>query len=108
MNITRTDNPFTSPLQEMQRLTREAEGLPPASEKNGQPGFSATLNRALNEVNRLQQQADTRINDVSTGRSQDTLGAVVALQQADLSLQFLAQVRNKAIKAYEEIIKMPV
>ncbi|MBN2705883.1 MAG: flagellar hook-basal body complex protein FliE [Deltaproteobacteria bacterium] len=108
MNIVKIDSPFKQPLQEMQRLTRAAKDHDPASEKTAPSGFSATLNRALNEVNRLQQQADTRINDVSTGRSEDTLGAVVALQQADLSLQFLAQVRNKAIKAYEEIIKMPV
>ena len=108
MTITITSNPFASHLHELRRMSQEAQtNSPPAT---GSPGssFAGTLNQALDQVNNMQIQADQKITAVTTGQSNDTLGAVVALQRADLSMQLLAQVRNKAMKVYEEIIKMPV
>lgn len=105
---TATTNPFAAHLLELQRLSREAHDVSQPATGNPTTTFVDTLNQALQQVNNLQQQADQKITAVTTGQSQDTLGAVVALQRADLSMQLLAQVRNKALKAYEEIIKMPV
>ena len=105
---TATTNPFAAHLLELQRLSREAQAVSQPATGNPTTTFVGTLNQALQQVNNLQQQADQKITAVTTGQSQDTLGAVVALQRADLSMQLLAQVRNKALKAYEEIIKMPV
>ncbi len=103
-----TTNPFASHLLELQRLSREAQAVSPPTTGSSNASFAGTLNQALEQVSNIQQQADQKITAVTTGQSQDTLGAVVALQRADLSMQLLAQVRNKALKAYEEIIKMPV
>ena len=108
MTITITTNPFASHLHELQRLSREAQVVSQPMTENSVTTFAGTLNQALQQVNNLQLQADQKITAVTTGQSQDTLGAVVALQRADLSMQLLAQVRNKALKAYEEIIRMPV
>ena len=108
MTITITSNPFASHLNELQRMSQEAQttSLPATGSPNS--SFAGTLNQALNQVNNMQIQADQKITAITTGESNDTLGAVVALQRADLSMQLLAQVRNKAMKVYEEIIKMPV
>jgi flagellar hook-basal body complex protein FliE len=38
----------------------------------------------------------------------DVHEAMIALQQADLTLQFAVQVRNKLVSAYQEISRMPV
>jgi flagellar hook-basal body complex protein FliE len=38
----------------------------------------------------------------------DVHEAMIALQQADLTLQFAVQVRNKLVQAYQEILRMPV
>ena len=38
----------------------------------------------------------------------DVHEAMIALQQADLTLQFAVQVRNKLVQAYQEISRMPV
>lgn len=103
-----SSNPFASHLSELKRLSQEAQMITQPAIENPATSFSGTLNQALQQVNDLQQQADQKITAVSTGQSQDTLGAVVALQRADLSMQLLAQVRNKAMKVYEEIIRMPV
>ena len=104
-----TSNPFASHLHELQRMSQEAQSSSlPAAPESPDSSFANTLNQALNQVNNMQIQADQKITAVTTGESDDTLGAVVALQRADLSMQLLAQVRNKAMKVYEEIIKMPV
>ena len=102
-------NPLNQALGELERLQREAGGeTTTVSAGNAGGSFAKALDQAIGSVNQLQFAADAKITAVTTGQSSDTLGAVVALQQADLSLQLLAQVRNKALKAYEEIIRMPV
>jgi len=109
MTITNiSSNPFISHLNELQRMGKAAQSTTPTETTDTTNSFSGALHDALQQVNNLQQVADQKVTAVTTGASQDTLGAVVALQQADLSMQLLAQVRNKALKAYEEIIKMPV
>ncbi len=109
MTITNaTGNPFAGHLHELRRLSQETQAVSPLASENPTNNFANTLTQALQQVNNLQQQADQKITAVTSGQSQDTLGAVVALQRADLSMQLLAQVRNKVMKVYEEIIKMPV
>lgn len=103
-----SSNPFVSHLNELQRIGKAAQDTSQPETADPAKSFSGALHDALQQVNSLQQVADQKVTAVTTGASQDTLGAVVALQQADLSMQLLSQVRNKALKAYEEIIKMPV
>jgi flagellar hook-basal body complex protein FliE len=38
----------------------------------------------------------------------DVHDAMIALQRADLTLQFSVQIRNKLVQAYNEIMRMPV
>jgi flagellar hook-basal body complex protein FliE len=38
----------------------------------------------------------------------DVHDAMIALQRADLTLQFSVQIRNKLVSAYSEIMRMPV
>ena len=38
----------------------------------------------------------------------DVHDAMIALQRADLTLQFSVQIRNKLVQAYHEIMRMPV
>ena len=40
--------------------------------------------------------------------SGDVHDAMIALQQADLTLQLTVQVRNKLVQAYQDIMRMPV
>ena len=38
----------------------------------------------------------------------DALAAVMAISKADLSLRLLSGIRNRALEAFNEIIRMPV
>ena len=71
-------------------------------------GFSDALRHAVNDVNRLQQDADKAIINVQTGNTGSLHEAIIALEKADISFRTMLQVRNKLIEAYQEIMRMQV
>lgn len=67
--------------------------------------FQDRLNKAVGQVNISQNVAD----DASQAVTRGELGVhegMMALQEADLSLRFLNQVRSKVLTAYQEIMRM--
>ncbi|RLB72086.1 MAG: flagellar hook-basal body complex protein FliE [Deltaproteobacteria bacterium] len=69
-------------------------------------GFGQLLRESLGKIDGLQHKADEQVTAVQSGRSADMIEAIVALEEADMSFQLLLQVRNKAVRAYEEIMRM--
>jgi flagellar hook-basal body complex protein FliE len=69
--------------------------------------FKKVMKGSLKEVNSLLNQADQTTQEMVLGK-QDIHQAMVALEQANLSLRLMLQVRNKMISAYEEIMRMQV
>ena len=72
------------------------------------PTFKDVLMKNIEQVNRLQQDADMAIEDLVTGRRDDVDGVLMAQKKADEAFKLLLQVRNKMIDAYEEIRQMRV
>jgi flagellar hook-basal body complex protein FliE len=70
--------------------------------------FKDVLMENINQVNRLQQDAETAISDLTSGRRDDVASVLMAKQKADLAFQMLQQVRNKLVDAYEEVKQMRV
>ena len=66
------------------------------------------LLKNIAQVNKLQQEAQMAIEDLSSGRRDDVANVMIAKQKADLAFQMLLQVRNKLVDAYEEIKQMRV
>lgn len=81
--------------------------LPAATEPQG-PSFKDVLLRNLDEVNRLQREAETAMEDLAAGRRNDVEGVMIATQKADLAFKAVQAVRNKVIQAYEDIQQMRV
>ena len=69
------------------------------------PTFQERLNRAVKEVNILHHVADASIEQVVKGELGIHEG-MIAIQEADTSTKLLAQVRNKVMAAYNEIMHM--
>jgi flagellar hook-basal body complex protein FliE len=67
---------------------------------------SDTFSRLFQEVNRLQLQADNKIEEFATSKEKDVHGTMIALQKADLSLRLFMQVRSKLTSAYQEVMRM--
>jgi len=70
--------------------------------------FSDMLQSKIGEVDHLQKNAETQVTDFATGKSRNLHEAVLAMEMADSSLRMLVTVRNKALEAYQEIMKMPI
>jgi flagellar hook-basal body complex protein FliE len=52
--------------------------------------------------------ADSAVMDLMTGGESDMHTAMVKIQEADLGLRFVVQLRNRAVSAYEEIMRLQV
>ena len=66
------------------------------------------LEQGVDKVNSVQKTADQVTADVASGKSENIHEAMIALSHAELSFNFMVQVRNKALEAYQEIMRMQV
>ncbi len=72
------------------------------------PGFKDVLMKHIDEVNRLQADAEMAIEDLVSGKRDDMDAVMMAKQKADVAFQMLLQVRNKMMDAYEEVKQIRV
>ena len=72
------------------------------------PSFADTLKEAVNNVNNSHLEADKKMQELATGKTDDIAGVMLATEKADIALRAMVQVRNKIIDAYQEIMKMQV
>jgi flagellar hook-basal body complex protein FliE len=84
-----------------------AAPVAPAASGDGGESFGASLSRLVGTVEDSHNSANAAVNGMLTGQL-DVHDAMIALQRADLTLQFGVQVRNKLVNAYQEIMRMPV
>ena len=68
--------------------------------------FSKFLDDAINQVDALQKNADSASLQLATGNVQDLSTVMVALEKASLSLSLAVSVRDKAMDAYNQIMRM--
>jgi flagellar hook-basal body complex protein FliE len=71
-------------------------------------GFGDLLGKMVGKVNEMQTAADKSIQGLATGESKGLHEVMLAVEKASISFQMLTQVRNKAVEAYQEIMRMPV
>ncbi|MBX5476152.1 MAG: flagellar hook-basal body complex protein FliE [Clostridia bacterium] len=70
--------------------------------------FLKELQRALEQVNALQIQAEQAGQSLASGSVDDVARAMIAAQKASLALDLTVEVRNRALEAYQEIMRMQV
>jgi flagellar hook-basal body complex protein FliE len=76
--------------------------------KKPDTAFKDVLMSHIEQVNKIQQDAEMAIEDLAAGRRDDIDGVLIAKQKADLAFSMLLQVRNKMMDAYEEVKQMRV
>lgn len=102
-------------LQQLQGLAGQASrvGASPvanvAESMGSKTDFAAVLKTELAKVNQLQQAADSNMKAYEGGSREVTLPEVmVSMQKAGIAFQSLLQVRNHVIKAYQDVMNMPI
>lgn len=68
--------------------------------------FGDRVRELVEGVDAEQKVAETAANDFAEGRSNDIHGTMIAQQRAEVSFRLLASVRNRALEAYREIMRM--
>jgi len=70
--------------------------------------FAETFQKAIQDVDIIQKQADQAVIDLTTGRKQDLHQTMISIERADTAFQLMMQVRNKIVSAYEEVSRMQI
>ncbi|MBL8991348.1 MAG: flagellar hook-basal body complex protein FliE [Phycisphaerae bacterium] len=65
--------------------------------------FKDALLKNIDEVNRLQQEANLAAEDLATGKRADVENVLLATEKADAAFRMLVQLRNKVQTAYDEL-----
>ena len=80
----------------------------PSATKVGQPTFFDSVKNALDGVNDAQQKSTAMSDAFDRGEEVPLTDVVLSMQKSSLAFEATLQVRNKVMKAYEEIMNMPV
>jgi len=80
----------------------------PASAQQLGSQFADALKQSLSQVNSAQLSADHAALQVASGENKNLHSAMIKMEEADISLRLMVQVRNKAVEAYQEIMRMQV
>ena len=79
-----------------------------STSKVGQPSFFDSVKNALDKVNDADIKADAMSDAYDRGEEVPLTEVVLSMQKSSLAFEATLQVRNKVMKAYEEIMNMPV
>ncbi len=80
----------------------------PTEESTPKTSFIDHLKNAVEEVNQSQLNSDKKATDLANGKDTNIHDTMLAASQAELSFNLMVQVRNKALEAYHEVMRMPV
>ena len=79
-----------------------------AGSRTDGPGFVSMVRNALDSVNALQQEARQLTLAHERGESVPLTDVVLAMHKSSVAFEATLQIRNKVMKAYEDIRNMPI
>jgi flagellar hook-basal body complex protein FliE len=78
------------------------------SSSNAQQQFADSLKEAIANVNEQQNTSDMMTQKLISGGDVDLHEVMIAAQKASITLNTTIEIRNKAVEAYQEIMRMSV
>jgi flagellar hook-basal body complex protein FliE len=70
--------------------------------------FFDLLQSSLQEVGRMQNEADRAVEDLTLGRQADIHSTMIAVEKAGIAMELALQIRNKLLNAYETLMRQQV
>jgi flagellar hook-basal body complex protein FliE len=97
-------------MKEITQVIPQTMPLAPAKApvQAGGKGFMEFLEQAVGEVNRTQMESDRAIEQLQSGQAKNLHEVMIAMEEADISLRLMVQMRNKLVESYQEIMRMQV
>lgn len=85
--------------------TTSAAGV--AKKAGGVGGFSDALSKLIDGVEETTAGANTAVSNM-LNKTGDVHDAMIALHEAETTLELTVQIRNKLVSAYQDIMRMPI
>jgi len=78
--------------------------------KNSSPveGAGKFFSELVSKVNDMQVQTDKSIQGLASGENKNLHEVMISMEKASISFQFMSSVRDKALSAYQEVMRMQV
>ena len=71
-------------------------------------GAGKFFSELVSKVNDLQAHSDKAIKGLASGENKNLHEVMISMEKASISFQFMSSVRNKALDAYQEVMRMQV
>lgn len=83
-----------------------APTVQPGCDLEESPSFIGIMKRYLGEFNTLQHDADSQIQKLVSGETQDLHEVTVAMDEAQTSFELMMEIRKRLADAYQEVMRM--
>jgi len=70
--------------------------------------FSNLIKDTIARTVEAEQQGEKAIEGLASGQARNLHEVMISVEKADISLKMLVQFRNKALQAYEEVMRMQI
>ena len=88
-------------------LVPETAAQPKPGQGNALSRFGEMVEELVSTANREQVEAEHQARELAAGRA-DVVDAMIAVSRADLAVRFVVTLRNRALEAYQEIMRLQV
>lgn len=100
------ENGFITPIRVWGSMA-DISGTSPTEKKQGQNGlFQDILDNAVHDVKSTEQNLQKQQYLLATGQTDDPHTVQIAASEAQLATNMLVQLRNKALDAYNELMRI--
>ena len=99
-------NPIINSQTGLQPLPLQVPNTNPV-EKVGSD-FSKMIQSSINQTVAAEAQSEKAIESLQSGQAKNLHDVMISVEKADISLKMLVQFRNKALQAYEEVMRMQI
>ena len=83
-------------------------GIPALQPGEGGDGFAATLASVFDQLQGTQNTSNQLATQAATGDLKDVHDYMIASSEAGLATEMVVTIKNKAVEAFNEIMRMPV
>lgn len=96
-----------SPFQAQSIQDSQSQGVQ-SPKQNQQTSFSDFLKQSINEVNSMQIKSDQMTAALAEGKNVQLQDVMIAAEKASVTMLTTIEIRNKAVEAYQEMMRMQI
>jgi flagellar hook-basal body complex protein FliE len=74
----------------------------------GSGDFADLIKKSIESVNARQVESDKAAEGLASGQNSNIHEVMIKMEEAEISLRLMVQMRNKVVDAYQEIMRMQV